>query len=354
MVQVGKRNSIGRVKTCRVHDLVRNLCLLKAEEENFLQAMDCRNKDRLKEMLPSSEMINGLTLSRVRRLVISMDYDGKLWRTLSNSNAYAHLRSLIFFNLVLWIPNGQVLKSLFNNFQILRVLKFENLGRFGSLPKEIGRLTNLRFLSLKDSCVEKLPSSIGNLKSLQTLDLRTNFILKLPNVTRKLVNLRYLYLPSGSIVRGEKLQLDNLPNLQTLVNIPSQYCDVNDIVKLSNLRKLKICVDKNFESKPKCINTLNHLHSLVVENSSGQAIDIETIILRCPRTQKLDVKFPIQKLPEYNQFAPNLMKLTLTQTFLRDDPMVTLQRLPNLRILFLNHNAFVGFDMVSLRGGFLC
>ncbi|RVW80488.1 putative disease resistance protein [Vitis vinifera] len=37
MVEVGARSLTGRVKTCRLHDLMRDLCLLKAKEQSFLQ-----------------------------------------------------------------------------------------------------------------------------------------------------------------------------------------------------------------------------------------------------------------------------------------------------------------------------
>ncbi|XP_042515276.1 putative disease resistance protein At1g59780 [Macadamia integrifolia] len=36
MVQVGERSSRGKVKTCRLHDLMRDFCLWKAKQENFL------------------------------------------------------------------------------------------------------------------------------------------------------------------------------------------------------------------------------------------------------------------------------------------------------------------------------
>ena len=36
MVLVGKRSSLGRIKTCRNHGLMRDFCVSKAQEENFL------------------------------------------------------------------------------------------------------------------------------------------------------------------------------------------------------------------------------------------------------------------------------------------------------------------------------
>ena len=40
MVQVGKRGSLGRIKTCRLHDLMRYCCQSKVQDEKFLHTID--------------------------------------------------------------------------------------------------------------------------------------------------------------------------------------------------------------------------------------------------------------------------------------------------------------------------
>ena len=37
MVQVGEISKLGRIETCRIHDLMRDFCISKAKQENFLQ-----------------------------------------------------------------------------------------------------------------------------------------------------------------------------------------------------------------------------------------------------------------------------------------------------------------------------
>ncbi|KAI5344783.1 hypothetical protein L3X38_012660 [Prunus dulcis] len=40
MVQVGKYGSTKKIKTCRLHDLMRDLCLSKGNEENFFDIVN--------------------------------------------------------------------------------------------------------------------------------------------------------------------------------------------------------------------------------------------------------------------------------------------------------------------------
>ena len=43
MVQVGKIGSLGRIKTCRIHDLMHDFCIAKAQRENFLLITNIRS-----------------------------------------------------------------------------------------------------------------------------------------------------------------------------------------------------------------------------------------------------------------------------------------------------------------------
>ena len=76
------------------------------------------------------------------------------------------------------------------------------------------------------------------------------------------------------------------------------------------------------------------------------------LISRCPNIEKLNLYYRIKKLPEAHQFSPNLAKLTLQWTELEEDPMPTLEKLPNLKILRLLDVSFKGMDMVCSEGGF--
>ena len=76
------------------------------------------------------------------------------------------------------------------------------------------------------------------------------------------------------------------------------------------------------------------------------------LISRCPNIEKLNLYYRIKKLPEAHQFSPNLAKLTLRKTFLEEDPMPTLEKLPNLKILRLIRSYGVVKNMACSEGGF--
>ncbi|GMN71245.1 hypothetical protein TIFTF001_054590 [Ficus carica] len=252
MVQVVEWGSTGRIKTCRIHDLMRDLCFSKAQEENFLQAIDVKAINSSSVGMTSKNL---LSTNKVRKVAIYLNSNsgGELLSLIKIKNA--RLRSLICFSPELDTFSEQVMKPQLHRFHLLRVLKFENV-KVGKFSKEIGDLIHLRFFSLKDSLVENSISSIGNLKCLQTLDLRASHYhidkTQLPEIW-KLELLRHLYLP------------------------------------------------------------------LYYENS---------------------------------EFSPNLTKLTMVETQLKDDPMPTLERLPKLKILLLGYDSFVGTEMVCSRKGF--
>ncbi|KAM1126600.1 hypothetical protein ACFX2B_041263 [Malus domestica] len=60
------------------------------------------------------------------------------------------------------------------------------------LPKYLGDLHLLTYLSLRNTKVELLPDSIGNLQNLETLDLKQSLVYEIPAKINKLVKLRHL------------------------------------------------------------------------------------------------------------------------------------------------------------------
>ncbi|KAF2318912.1 hypothetical protein GH714_011630 [Hevea brasiliensis] len=153
VVQVSQRDHTGiGVKRCRIHDLVRDMCISKARDENFLGVMQ-HTEDAVTNSRSSTLQLT--SSNKWRRIAIHHRISGndasksKFYVPLLKSGD-SHLRSLFYFN-----EDGQ-----------------------SRLPWEIGHLIHLRYLGLygavmsnraKCWCLESspLPSSIGRLRSLK-------------------------------------------------------------------------------------------------------------------------------------------------------------------------------------------
>ncbi|MBA0673695.1 hypothetical protein Goklo_007485, partial [Gossypium klotzschianum] len=213
-------------------------------------------------------------------------------------------------------------RYMFNNFKLLRSLNYEITRRDYSigfkLPSDIGNLIHLRFLSLKDLMFSwlKLPSSLGNLRCLQTLDLRVGLgKIHVPNVIWRMEQLRHLYLPRSCKSRT-KLKLGTLRKLLTLVNFNTKNCYLKDLINMTNLRELRINLSFNIEN-----------------------------------FNEKDIGAKISKLPDYRYFSSHLAYIRLYYCLLEEDPMPTLKKLPNLRILEFERS-FVGKEMFCSAPGF--
>ncbi|BBG97238.1 NB-ARC domain-containing disease resistance protein [Prunus dulcis] len=292
MVQVGKHGSSKKIKTCHLHDLMRDLCMLKAKEENFLRIIN------YSAALETKETPN----RRVRRLAIYLD------------------------NMVDTYENSKILRSLLKNFTLLRVLKFgDTAGKEYKLPHKIGNLVHLRLLSINNSAISAVPSSIANLVCLQTLDLRSrSWELKIPNrkVFSKMEKLRHIYLPTHASARERRERLlfaTEAMSLQSVVNFCIQgSSDLDDFVKLTNLRKLGVMIFDGGEKRRK-----------------GQTsyLSISTLYRRAP-------------VP----YEPHQAKLNEFGN-LKDDHIKVLEKLPSLRKLFVYGGEFSG-PLVCSEGGF--
>ena len=90
------------------------------------------------------------------------------------------------------------------------------------MPPEIGNLTNLTTLSLRNNQLSRLPPEIGNLTNLTELNLGRNQLSSLPAEIGNLTNLTRLYLYDN--------QLSSLPEeIGNLTNLTLLYIDDNQL-----------------------------------------------------------------------------------------------------------------------------
>ncbi|KAK9082646.1 hypothetical protein Scep_029117 [Stephania cephalantha] len=214
MVQVEEMNSLGRVKSCRLHDVLRDFSIVKAKEECF--------GETFKANISSSSLdMSSIKKSLCPKLGVHIPSRVSIRTIFKQVAAYnKHARSILF----MFYHESLVITKMptFNEVKLLRVLDLEGLRGECEFPKEIGNLIHLRYLGMRHiDVIGPIPCNIGNLQKLRTLDLSEGNA-NMPDVLWKMEELRILCLPS--IIRKQKqLRMDNLRNLHTLkgVNVGS-------------------------------------------------------------------------------------------------------------------------------------
>ncbi|KAI3910033.1 hypothetical protein MKW92_006898 [Papaver armeniacum] len=337
MVQVSERSLTGRVKTCLLHDLMRDLCLLRAREENFLEIRD-------REVAESAT-----THCRLRRLAIHKDQER--YTSLGNSS-HLRLRTLVY------CPNQN--SYLFysvqlhhQNLKLLRVLDLRGIydDTKGNITKQIGKLVHLRYLGLTNIRIGRISPDIGNLQYLQTLDL-SGYFGTVPKTIQKMEHLRHLHLHYGH----KNLQIGNLVNLQTLKWVTAgRWIIEGGLIKMTNLQKLGLCkllgseLEEILDSIVHRSTDHNPLRSLYLHLDLKKFFPNMERLSQCHNLQKLSLRGFCRA--NYFKFPPNITKLTLATTCFFQDPWADLQHLPNLKYLSMK-TAYNGEELVCKAEGF--
>ncbi|KAL7161334.1 hypothetical protein ACSBR2_041898 [Camellia fascicularis] len=357
MVQVEVEEYTQRINYCRIHDLMLELCLSKAKMNDFLGIIHLQRETDLANCF--STTTSTTTAPKIRKLAIHLNRDVERV-VLPELETTKHLRSILFCNSSSVNKRSSIeLNSHLKYFKLLRNLDLEAFKFDEKSVESIGNLISLRYLSFRRCLIRKWHSSICMLKHLQTLDLRhCEFNSSEVIVIHEMEQLRHLYIPFNPDV---KFKFDGLSNLETLGGFNTHSCDVNDLCKLINLRQLE---DATFleEHNQDLAAFINYL-SIGADHLRQTSVSVyvfkkeeETLLkqlLGCHHLYRLSIHGIIPELPEYCQgFSPNLIELTLLECGLEEDPMPTLERLPNLQYLNLGICAFVGDKMVCSANGF--
>ncbi|KAK9016698.1 hypothetical protein V6N11_079193 [Hibiscus sabdariffa] len=383
MIQVRDRDvATLKVKTFQMHDLMRDLCMSMAKKENFIFIVDESNAG------------SSSTMRKIRRISAQ-----KFFKT--QRIECPNLRSLSFFNTkyslreifeegtsvydtgpltrlpcfqneldayIRFLKARGIWVYIFTNLKLLRVLNCERVYEYAGckLIGDIGNLIHLRFLSLRLVIFKgsKLPSSLGNLRCLRTLDLRMNQFdpIHVPDVIWGMEQLRHLYLPEKCDEKT-KVKLGTLRSLLTLVNFNTKNCYLKDLSNMTNLRELVIYGtfkiqgfnEEELNENPPIIQA-KYLRSLTIIGE--EEIDprhLNHLLSSCSSICNLTLSAKISKLPELlelrYQFS-NLAYIKLAHFKLEEDPMATLEQVPNLRVLELYIGAFLGKKIFCSAHGF--
>ncbi|KAI3957582.1 hypothetical protein MKW92_027746 [Papaver armeniacum] len=341
MIQADKDPPPGEVKTCRMHDLIRDLCLSKGKELDFLDIYNHR--------IVGTTSGND-TSRRLRRYAININDEQRYGVDFDFNNSGSALRTLLVQNSYF---NPRVPLMKYQDMKLLRVLDLGDVGLEKNKIQVIFELIQLRYLEIGK--VDKIPSSIGNLRNLQTLKLFGGIML--PETIENLVQLRHL-----------DFQIENLVDLQTLNSVEAgKWIRKGCFEKLSKLQNLSVdnasrwqtdvLIHEISNKKSSSSSSFedqyheNPIRVLEIQNEDKFDSQIFDSLSCCHNLHRLVLDGRIDGGLNLQKYPPNLSKLILVSSYLEKDPMETLQYLPNLKLLELAW-AFTGEEMVCSTKGF--
>lgn len=315
LIMIRKRRFNGEIRSCGIHDLLRDLSLREAQKEKFLH----------------------VTSTRYVSNFLAQRNEGRGFSFLSNislndsSELSSHVtRSMFFWGklLISAPPHRQI--SLFASFKHIRVLAiFSHM--FPAFPAEITQLTHLRYLWIQSN--GGLPASVSHLYNLQTLVFQQPELyymhktLILPRDMWNMTQLRRLRLLSGNYLSKPKRSTTTddvlgLSNLEELSHLCFSSCTEEVFSCLPNIRKLSI-LDAASDDASEYLKNLVHLEKL------------ETLKCICYGQKRLT-------LSNWCASLTSVKRLVLSGCLLLSEDMASLAALPNLEVLKLRDNEFEG------------
>ncbi|XP_078161819.1 putative disease resistance RPP8-like protein 2 [Carex rostrata] len=324
MVQVSERSCIGKIKYCHTHDLLRDLAIQKAKENNFLTVvskndtnLSCRTSAR-RAALHGYEMIEQAS-TNLRPLISFADEP--------NFNRFRALRVLhisIALNKPLHGTNYLKLKG-------LKYFAFNCTDFYWS--KYCGEHPTYRFF--------KRPP-LTYMKNLQTVC--ASFCKsqvwahnKFPQSfwgNKQLRHIKFTCYCSCKVVPEGPPSAADLQNLLTLKGVRPRQDWVAELPNFPNIRKLGIIIPEDVAGEPLImLSNLNHLGSLHLKMTHNGQMTLPDCISAFRNHNSLHSfsleggKWPRKEVGDCTLFPPHLVKLSLNgrgwyELFaLEEDPM---------------------------------
>ncbi|KAH0671166.1 hypothetical protein KY289_025659 [Solanum tuberosum] len=315
-----EKRSNGKLKTCRVHDLLHQFCVEKAKQDNFLFWIHRGH---------GVDSISYPEKPEIYRLSIYSKWgDFAQWQQAGSS-----VRSLLFnASSDDYYPSmARDISFIINRFKLVKVLNLESINIGDTFPNELKSLIHMRYFAVRTSA-DSIPSSVSDLWNLETFVVNgLHRVLKLPCSLFKMFKLRHVHVNSrASFSLHDNMCESQLVNLETF-STPSLSPgeDAEKILRsMPNLRKLRCIVEGllGYSTKGSIVRfpRLNFLHQL------------ESLKL-------LSYSYPTKHPHEFS-FPLNLRELTLSNFRLPWTQILTVGKLPNLEILKLLFRAFEGAE----------
>ncbi|KAL2531257.1 putative disease resistance protein [Abeliophyllum distichum] len=310
LILIAKRKSDGRVKACNMHDLLHDMCLRIAEQEDFLKVIQ-----------------NELSICDKHHMSIH-SYSN----TSCSRPSGLHVRPFLHQSLN---PSTFISGSL----ELLRIFDMSttNMEHYDQIG--IRRFVHLRYLAV--SCI---PSSTASLHNLEFLLVDNKEVAQIPEILLNMMKLRYLHFRGGAqfmeschmrASKDESFQMNNLENISFLF-----ICEENDekILRYSpHLRRLKCAFKVIWDSSKRKyrypnLDFLNKLESLRLSFHKN---------------------YETKTSPGLMSFPSNIKKLNLCKFDLSWEQISIIGRLLNLEILKLQDVFLEGKQWDTSEGEFL-
>ncbi|KAL7153264.1 hypothetical protein ABFS83_04G155200 [Erythranthe nasuta] len=289
-----KLGSNGRIKFCKIHDLLRDLSLKAAQKDEFMCMM---------EDIPQG-------IERERRIVC---------------NRKEALHTLQLASLTRTLVTS--IHGRLSNNRLLRVMLFNNIGKRNFLRWHSVDQVNTRYLAYNELTyfrsffLVKLPSSIDVLWNLQTIIIKRE--IKAPSEIWEMRQLRHvdiwgLNLPDPPQNGDQNHDGIVLQNLQTLMSVINFVWSEEACKRVVNLRKLNIVYGRHSKRSNdySLHNICKYLHKLESLKCSSYGLDNV-----------------LQKLT----FPSSLKKLYLVRSKADWKDLTVIGSLPNLEVLKIDH-----------------
>nr|UBY07415.1 NBS-LRR disease resistance protein [Dasypyrum villosum] len=342
----------GKVRACRVHDMMLELIISKSIEENFITVVN------------GNQTVWGNSQCFIRRLSIQ-DIDQQLASELAKKDL-SHVRSLI-------ITASGCIKHLpsFTKFESLRVLDFEGCRGLAEYDMDgMENLFQLKYLSFRRTWISELPSGIVMLHDLETLDLRSTDVRDLPARIVQLTKLQHICSNIDGYQRKIPIGIGNMTNLREISGFDITTSSVGAIEELGSLINLKV-LDVQCEESQECKSHAEMFHSSLCKLGSyklqsvwingGNSSLFELLDSWSPLPSYLQrfgmgtIEYCFSKLPKWITPALiNLAYLGISLSVITEEILGILGELPALLSLQLYTNT-VHKDRLVLQGrGFRC
>ncbi|XP_049379685.1 putative late blight resistance protein homolog R1A-3 [Solanum stenotomum] len=310
------------MKTCKIHDLLRQLCLSVTHTENVVHIVNGNVPMFLLEAIDDQRRV----------IVLSKLEEKQVYPPMHSNGITSIARTFISMQYFQYSDFPEGICSIFSEFKLLKVLDVLNV--WLDFSSVIPELVHLRYVAA--SIEEAL--SLDKLRNLQTIILQRNIginssrELEQPVDIWRMLELRHVDIRSPLYI-SNPLEAENplfLNNLQNLYLYNSPFI-VEIIRRTPNLKKLKLLIDdSDHPDWPAILDSL-----ILLEDLETLLIKLESIDLNIFSGDILSCK--IKKL------SPNIKKLMLLGTYIPWEVVNLLANLPNLEVIGGEY-AFAGTD----------